>query len=101
MNYIIIIIIIIITFLLAVVTCAGGGLFGERANERCKSAKLSLLHSPHGFAAHLGTRETKPPTTQPIAVAVAESTMTFVHCNITVTYRHFQITLRKSYLRLS
>ena len=99
MNYIIII--IIITCLLAVVTCAAGGLFGERANERCKSAKLSLLHSPHGFAAHLRARETKPPTTQPIAVALAESTMTFVHCNFTVTYRHFQIILRKSYLRLS
>ena len=45
--------------------------------------------------------KTASPATQAIAVAVAESTMTFVHCNFTVTYRHFQITLRKSYLRLS
>lgn len=45
--------------------------------------------------------KTASPATQAIAVAVTESTMTFVHCNITVTYRHFQITLRKSYLRLS
>lgn len=59
------------------------------------------LHSPHGFTAHLRARETKPPATQAIAVAVAESTMTFLHCNFTVTYRHFQITLRKSYLLLS
>lgn len=88
------------TCLLTVVARVADALFGERANERCKSAKLSPLLSHHGFAAHLRAREAKPPATQAIAVAVAESTVTFFHLHFTVTYRHFQITLRKSYLLL-
>ena len=73
------------------------GKWTVQISEAVSSSCSSLLR----FSFARLRNKTASPATQAIAVAVAESTMTFVHCNITVTYRHFQITLRKSYLRLS